>query len=332
MKELQNKEYVATFTNNVAADMLLSTVSLPLIITHKDMDGAGVALSVISFIDRTVGSVDIDKLDIMFHQHGEDFSDTIMSCVGRNVIMGDFTMSLPEMEEIKKVSKNFLCVDHHKSAAAKLGHLEYCVFDMEMAGCTLMYNVLMPKLEIPELLLYVEDRDIWKWELPMSKEINAGLALISFYDIEALYGHLHSPMSGFEVEGKAILAYQNTQVDKVVDRYKEDDNWCTINGVDVPFINVNHLISEVGNDLSSEYPFCAMYFFTKDSIVVSFRSNADNPEHMDVSEIAKGFGGGGLKHAAGCSFKLYDIDLNALFGLMDLNVAVKMGEKTLYTK
>ncbi len=53
--------------------------------------------------------------------------------------------------------------------------------------------------------------------------------------------------------------------------------------------------SEVAGELSEGHPFAAVYVETSTDIIWSLRSRGD----FDVSEIAKKFGGGGHKNAAG---------------------------------
>jgi nanoRNase/pAp phosphatase (c-di-AMP/oligoRNAs hydrolase) len=68
-------------------------------------------------------------------------------------------------------------------------------------------------------------------------------------------------------------------------------------GYTVPRINVTHMISELGNKLAEKHPFAALYFDTGDGKrVFSLRSVEGG---VDVSEIAKQYGGGGHPHAAG---------------------------------
>jgi oligoribonuclease NrnB/cAMP/cGMP phosphodiesterase (DHH superfamily) len=70
--------------------------------------------------------------------------------------------------------------------------------------------------------------------------------------------------------------------------------------VDCAVLNCTGEISEIGNTLALTYPCVAMWFETETGeIVYSLRSSAENPDHVDVSVIAKCFGGGGHKHAAG---------------------------------
>jgi nanoRNase/pAp phosphatase (c-di-AMP/oligoRNAs hydrolase) len=63
-------------------------------------------------------------------------------------------------------------------------------------------------------------------------------------------------------------------------------------------VNASHWMSEIGAKLSPECDFALIWYYDHDAkrTRVSLRSFH---EHVDVSEIAKDFGGGGHKKAAG---------------------------------
>jgi len=70
-----------------------------------------------------------------------------------------------------------------------------------------------------------------------------------------------------------------------------------IGDYEVPGVNATLLQSEVAGRLAVGQPFAAVWFdIAGGKRVYSLRSE---PSGMDVSEIAKQFGGGGHKHAAG---------------------------------
>jgi len=73
-----------------------------------------------------------------------------------------------------------------------------------------------------------------------------------------------------------------------------------IAGHDVPVANLPYTMSsDAGHQLAQGEKFAACYWDTPDGRVFSLRSSDDG---LDVSEIAKLFGGGGHRNAAG--FKL----------------------------
>lgn len=78
-------------------------------------------------------------------------------------------------------------IDHHKTAADDLTHPDSVAlnppnmdiyFDMSKSGATLALSTLNPPNitpQIQQLFDYVEDADLWKWELSHSKEFHAGI-------------------------------------------------------------------------------------------------------------------------------------------------------------
>jgi uncharacterized protein len=81
-------------------------------------------------------------------------------------------------------------LDHHITAAQELEGLLRNdgivdgVFDMEKSGCLLTWEWFFKDRQPPQALLAVNDRDLWKFELPWTREIF--LALTSYpYDFEA---------------------------------------------------------------------------------------------------------------------------------------------------
>lgn len=70
-----------------------------------------------------------------------------------------------------------------------------------------------------------------------------------------------------------------------------------IGGFDVPVANLPYtLSSDAGHEMAKGQPFAACYWDTPDGRVFSLRSA---PDGQDVSAIAKQYGGGGHRAAAG---------------------------------
>lgn len=98
-------------------------------------------------------------------------------------------------------------------------------------------------------------------------------------------------------EGKKLLIARNQEVCRIVDNAT---TFVEFEGCYVPLIECEpKFMSDVGNILSLDHAFVLMFQRKPGMILYSMRSNADNPRHVDVSEIAKKYGGGGHKHAAG---------------------------------
>jgi len=221
---------------------------------------------------------------------------------GRNVIIVDFSYKRDVMEEIKKNAQSLRVFDHHKTAWEELCSLPYCVFDMKRSGARLVWDLLVcspwavKNPDIPDMVRYIEDRDLWRFELPHSKEINA--ALSSYPRDFAVWDQLENKkIEELILEGTAILRYQTQLVDFLAKEAEEVD----IAGHKVLSINSPVLQSELGNRLAQGHPFGAVWYDQKGKRKYSLRSAADG---VDVSEVAKQYGGGGHKAASGFSIRI----------------------------
>jgi nanoRNase/pAp phosphatase (c-di-AMP/oligoRNAs hydrolase) len=71
----------------------------------------------------------------------------------------------------------------------------------------------------------------------------------------------------------------------------------TIGGHRVPVANLPYTMSsDAGHEMAKGRPFAACYWDTPEGRVFSLRSN---DEGVDVSEVAKQYGGGGHRNASG---------------------------------
>jgi oligoribonuclease NrnB/cAMP/cGMP phosphodiesterase (DHH superfamily) len=94
-------------------------------------------------------------------------------------------------------------------------------------------------------------------------------------------------------EGMSIQRYYRT----LVEQAKKHAFTRDIGGHRVPVVNASMFMSsEVAGELAEGNPFAAVYAETEKGVIWSLRSREGG---VDVSEVAKRFGGGGHKHAAG---------------------------------
>jgi oligoribonuclease NrnB/cAMP/cGMP phosphodiesterase (DHH superfamily) len=168
---------------------------------------------------------------------------------------------------------------------------------MTRAGCVLTWETLFRgSREVPELLLYVQDRDLWKWELPQSKEVSAALSSypLTFTSWDEI---IHEKgIKELAKEGEAILRYINT---KVYETANSEYSLIRMAGYLVPAVCTRHYHSEIGNKVvtDTDYPFCVTYYDDgTNSRVFSLRSLQSG---ADVANVAKQYGGGGHAQAAG---------------------------------
>lgn len=256
-------------------------------IYHKDcLDGFGAALAV--YLRHEINGKSIELIPAHYGDEPPFVDETT------NVIIVDFSYPREILETMKIDARSLFVIDHHKSAKENLIGLNYCLFDMNKSGALLAWEKYLQPLPTPRLIQHISDRDLWKFELDDTKAVTAALMTLP-HDIDIWKRYLDDEnITDLISNGNAILEYQNSIITKI----KESDDFPTenIGGYLVPCINTTHLISEIGHALAEQFPFVAMYFDTSDSRIYSLRSSSHG---VDVSKIAKLYGGGGHMNAAG---------------------------------
>lgn len=216
---------------------------------------------------------------------------------GKVVYMVDFSYKRGVLLEMAAQAKHIIILDHHKSAALDLIDLPYnvtTVFDMERSGAMITWDYFYPDVEVPQLLRHIQDRDLWQFKFPATREIQA--ALFSYpYDF-SVWNDLMKPdaIPRLITDGVAIERKHFKDIKELLPIVTR---MMRIGGVTVPVANLPYIhSSDAGHILSENESFAACYWDTPDGRVFSLRSSEMG---MDVSEIAKKYGGGGHAHAAG---------------------------------
>ena len=251
---------------------------------------------------------------------------------GRIVYMVDFSYKRDVVLEMLEKAEKVYFIDHHKTAIEDLADLSdigseflqpnfMAYTDLNRSGAMLawdfVYNTvwngfgfernrvnLEPEYrEAPKLFHYVQDRDLWQKKLPRTNEFSANLFSYNYdfvewagimSDVESVAGFTH-----FCMAGEAILRKQQKDINellKVTLRYFP----LAHEGDGVPTANMPYtLASEACHQLLQDHPeapFAACYWDTETHRIFSLRSEEGRE---DVSEIAKLYGGGGHRNAAG---------------------------------
>lgn len=225
---------------------------------------------------------------------------------GAKVYVVDFSYRREELISLAQRSNRVVVLDHHKTARESLDGLIgpglSITFDMSKSGAVLAWEHFHPGEPLPRLLAYVQDRDLWRWEMPGSREISAVIASHDqdFVTWDALAFHLESDPGDLVAEGQSILRAKDKQVSAICGGAWMAD----VGGYRVPTVNSPLHQSEVGEELCSRYPdssFAAVFFHLgPDEQVWSLRSR----NGFDVSEVASHLGGGGHRAAAGFKRKV----------------------------
>lgn len=216
--------------------------------------------------------------------------------IGRDVIFVDFSYKRPVMEKLLKDAASVIVFDHHRSAILDLDGLPFTdsLFDMDRSGAMLAWNFYFPGESPPEFIRYVQDRDLWQWKLPYSKEVSAGMFTYP-YEFSSMDWFAEPEAIVFlKRDGAAVYRKQMKDIEELIQSNRRS---MVIGGVTVPVANIPYLMaSEACNIMAQGVEFAACYSDTAKGRTFSLRSAEDG---MDVSEIAKKYGGGGHFHSAG---------------------------------
>lgn len=210
------------------------------------------------------------------------------------VCIVDFSYSRKILLEMAE-NNNVIVLDHHKSAKEQLKDLPFIEFDMNKSGAVMTWEYFFENKSVPPFISYIQDRDLWKFELKDSKEVNA--ALFSYpMEFEIWDTLAAKSIHSLRDEGKVLLRDRQRHIDSF------SRGWAItsidIGGHIVPCLNCpRFLASDVLHILAKNQPFAASYFDSADKRSFELRSDAENG--LDVSKIAAQYGGGGHKHAAG---------------------------------
>lgn len=260
--------------------------SHPLVIYHGHcIDGACAAwVARRALLDK--GAPDVELHPAYF---GEPHPDV----TGRDVLIVDFSYKRDVLIEMARSAKSIRVLDHHKTAQEDLAGLPFCTFDMDRSGAGLTWDVLVGG-DRPWMVNYIEDRDLWRFRLPDSEVVNSYIQTAG-YDIEAMERVSYEGLEVALSKGNVAMAVRRSYIDCVKDNVllaKLAPDLPMVPCVNAPF----WCVSEVVGELCEGHPFAFGWHISNTGrAVYSLRSRGD----FDVSALAKRWGGGGHKNAAG---------------------------------
>lgn len=284
------------------------------LLSHTDLDGVGCGvLAKLAFGDRIkirYNSIASLNREVEWFLENEE----------RNTHLFITDLSVNEenekrLEEFYQTGGKVQLLDHHKTALHfneyKWGHV--VVEDNEgnlASGTSLFYEYLIENEliqtsnAVDEFVELVRQYDTWEWEKNNNQEahrLNALFFLVSIDEFEEkMVNRLQNSDHFFfdEFEQK-ILDMEEDKVERYIRRKRRELVQTSIGDYLAGIVYAESYHSELGNELGKEYPhldYIAM--LNMGGKRISLRTIHD---HVDVSEVAGHYGGGGHAKAAGCS-------------------------------
>lgn len=291
-----------------------------LVIYHGNCaDGFGAAWAV----HKAIGDEGVEYYGGVYQQNPPN-------CNGKIVVFVDFCYKPDVMEIISQQAQSILILDHHKSAMEGIVSAEmqcnkvdlskyegrvdwrryldnvyqdYCenaagviyyIFDMNRSGAMITWQ-FFHDADPPALITHIQDRDLWKFQLPHTREIQAAI-FSEVYEFAVWDDLMAADMKDLAIAGTAIEKKHHKDIAELL---KVCQREMTIGGISVPVASLPYtMVSDAAHIMATDRAFAACYWDTEKTRIFGLRSHEGG---TDVSQIAAMYGGGGHKNAAGFS-------------------------------
>jgi oligoribonuclease NrnB/cAMP/cGMP phosphodiesterase (DHH superfamily) len=229
---------------------------------------------------------------------------------GETVVFADISLTNDRLLALGEVAAQVIVLDHHLTAQqayasdpsvenrmTDLGHVVH--FDLNHSGAVLSWNHFHPGEPPPELLLYIEDQDLWNWKLPRSEEVNAAIGSHT-RTLDAWNALAARSVADLAAEGAPIVRSNRVEVERALAHAHQ----VVIDGERIEAVNAVYQRAAIGHELSKRArfgrPWGLVYRVTGSQVDCSIYSTGD----LDISAVAARYGGGGHRNASGFSVPL----------------------------
>jgi oligoribonuclease NrnB/cAMP/cGMP phosphodiesterase (DHH superfamily) len=215
-----------------------------------------------------------------------------------------------ELLALARSAEQVTVLDHHVTAQRRyhgdsglvnqveeLGH--EILYDLTHSGAVLSWRYFHADAPEPDLLRYVEDQDLWSWQLPDSEEVNAAIAAYPRrFDVwDELVAR---PIAELADEGRSIVRANRMEVE----RMSQSAHPLLVDGKLLEAVNATQNRSAIGHVLAERKAYgeewSCVYRINSAKVHATLYSIGD----VDVGARATSYGGGGHKNAAGFTVSL----------------------------
>ena len=283
--------------------------------THTDLDGVSCEI-----LGRIAFGEDIDVVRCNYGDIDTKVEEFINGAEEYDkLFITDISVNKEIADKLLSVSDKVILLDHHKTALW-LNEYPYALVQVEdesvgkMCGAYLFYEYLKKNHkefdDTPALKLfidYVRMYDTWEWKEKYDNIIPKRLNDLMYIDgpnefIDKMVYRLENNLFILDDTDLMKLQIEQTYINSYIAQKNEtlmvnDD---LFPGYTVGITFADKYISELGNKLCELHPeLDFVVLINMSTLTVSYRTVKDN---LDLSDIAKGFGGGGHPKASGSRF------------------------------
>lgn len=256
-------------------------------------------------------------------------------CIDKDVIMVDFGLPLKQMFDLEHYAKSLTWIDHHKTTKESLAvntllwkDTTTIICEIGTAGCELTWEHLYPDIEMPPTVYMLGRYDVWDHTTaPNTLPFQYGMrarhtepnSTIWFSLLSSRHEDWYDSMEEIIKAGKIIIAYDKQSNTKAMKAQAFETKICRrehdpfyrddMPAPSTPYLSYNAIA--INRLLINSNAFESVYNPDIHDLMLAFGRNADGNwtcslytthDDVDVSEIAKSYGGGGHQKAAGFQF------------------------------
>ncbi len=251
-----------------------------------------------------------DQGQFVARGHEDRFNPRLVE--GAEVVFVDIAPRNDELLELSDVAEQIVVLDHHITAQerfssdlglqneiASRGH--YIHFDLEHSGAMLSWLHFHPDEEPPDLLRFVEDQDLWSWKLSSSVAVNAAIASYPL-EFDAWDALAARSIESLAAEGEPIVRINEIEIERAIQTARP----VALPDGRIEAVNAQRSRSNIGHKLAQRAAYGRewgiVYRLSGDRVDVSIYSIGD----LDISNVARQYGGGGHRNASGFTLRLKD--------------------------
>lgn len=271
-------------------------------------------------VRKYLNEISPTKIRFVFGMHRDIDKDlnasalTVNDLEGKDVWILDYMYPAESIQRIKY--RSLTIIDHH------IGNKDYCIdcshlentrvfFNVEQSASGLAWRTLFPSIEVPWWIQYIEERDLFKYTLPYSREISNAMYTLkyrSFAKFDELHTFTEQQKQEFANQGILISTVKQDIVSSIV----RNAHHCTFDTYKIYVVETSVLVSDVSEALYLKYKdtcdfvMCIYYDFKGRYFKCRLRNSNDSL--IDLSTLAdryrsRDLPGGGHEHAASFSYR-----------------------------
>lgn len=267
-------------------------------IYHDDLDGRCAAhiINLYYQTDHFMGNWNANKSDFI----GMDYKKTLnlnLIAEGETVWIVDFSFEPEFMSRILNKAGEVTWIDHHKTVIDHPYNALWVpgIRSTRKAACELTWNYCFPKEPIPTYVALIGDYDTWTFSLINTEAFHIGLCAIDTHPLNNVWRRMKSEtyVEGLIDAGDTCRQFRDKVCENYISRFGFS---VTFNGYKCLICNGSFFGAKLFREQLQNYDIGITCTFNGDKWNISLYSERDD---IDVSLIAKQYGGGGHKGASG---------------------------------